>query len=213
MTTEEYLQLYRRSDENIRLIQEYNAKLIDKYPFLKPRNRWSDDIEEPYDYHFTEMDAMPEGWRIAFGDQLLEELEAELEKFNYQNEYRIMQIKEKFGGLRWYDSGVPIGKLSDVIETVAFDDWKDAPKTDNENIWRLVNKEDNKYIYEHLKILEKCKVHDIINKYEILSEKTCIFCGKPAEVITTGWITPLCTECYKKHCDGEHYETVEEWFK
>jgi hypothetical protein len=33
-------------------------------------------------------------------------------------------------------------------------------------------------------------------KYENLSEQVCINCGKPAEVITSGWITFLCKDCY-----------------
>jgi hypothetical protein len=36
--------------------------------------------------------------------QLLDELKAQLKKDKMLYKYRIMQIKEKFGGLRWYDS-------------------------------------------------------------------------------------------------------------
>ena len=57
-----------------------------------------------YDYEYTELDAMPIGWRIAFGDQMVEELGEELRKANYDDEYRILDIKEKYGGLRWYDN-------------------------------------------------------------------------------------------------------------
>lgn len=84
---------------------EENKKLIEKYPFLLPRNRWTDEVSEDYDYSYTEMDAMPGGWRIAFGDAMLEELAAALG--DYAKEYRITQIKEKYGGLRWYDNGAP----------------------------------------------------------------------------------------------------------
>ena len=47
---------------------------------------------------------MPKGWRAAFGEQLCEELREELIKANCLNKYRIMQIKDKFAELRWYDS-------------------------------------------------------------------------------------------------------------
>lgn len=111
------------TDEEVLKTREHNRELCKKYPFLIPSNRWSgkritdcaagekgywpgapDDIPE-YDYEFTELDDMPEGWRIAFGDQLLEELKDELVKANYLNDYRITQIKEKYGMLRIYDAG------------------------------------------------------------------------------------------------------------
>ena len=48
---------------------------------------------------------MPYGWRMAFGEQLCEELKKELIKANALETYRILQIKEKHGKLCWYDDG------------------------------------------------------------------------------------------------------------
>ena len=48
---------------------------------------------------------MPDGWRAAFGEQLCEELSKELKRAGIIDSYRIIQIKEKYGGLRWYDAG------------------------------------------------------------------------------------------------------------
>ena len=70
-----------------------------------------------------------------------------------EKEYYLMQIKEKYGGLRWYDNGFP---------QEGFEEYRN---------W--------------------------INKYEELSFKTCINCGKSAIGFTKGWITPLCKECMK----------------
>ena len=53
---------------------------------------------------YTELDDMPTGWRKAFGIDLCKELKTELKKHKYLRKYRITQIKEKFGGLRWYDN-------------------------------------------------------------------------------------------------------------
>lgn len=53
---------------------EYNRRLTEKYPFLIPRNRWTDVISKDYDYTYTELDAMPDGWRWAFGEQMCEEI-------------------------------------------------------------------------------------------------------------------------------------------
>lgn len=53
-----------------------------------------------WDDSFTGLDEMPEGWRIAFGKQLCDELKAELERAGRLESYRILQIKEKYGALR-----------------------------------------------------------------------------------------------------------------
>jgi hypothetical protein len=51
---------------------------------------------------YTEWDAVPEGWRIAFGDQYLRDLKNQLKKDGMLYSWRILQIKEKFGTLRLY---------------------------------------------------------------------------------------------------------------
>ena len=165
------------------LTKEQNKALCDKYPFLIPRNVWSGmriteaqnggfwpgDPEAvpdpPYDYEYTALDDMPDGWRIAFGEQMCEEIKQELlraggEKF--LNEYYPTQIKEKYGGLRWYDNG---------------------------------------FTEEGF---------DIISKYEKLSERTCIVCGKPAKWITCGWIMPFCDDCIDKSPDCS--TAIEDYF-
>ena len=38
-----------------------------------------------------------------------------------------------------------------------------------------------------------------LDKYEELSYKTCIDCGKPAKYFTRGWITPICEDCAKEY--------------
>ena len=53
---------------------------------------------------YTELDAMPEGWRKAFGLDICKEIKEELKKHKGAlKKYRITQIKEKFGRLEWYD--------------------------------------------------------------------------------------------------------------
>ena len=147
----------------VELTPEENKQLCEKYPFLLPHNRWTDEVPKNFDYSYTELDAMPDGWREAFGLQMCNELKEALEKIDKINEFRIEQIKEKFGELRFYTN------------------------------W--VNDE----------------IINIINKYEALSRKTCICCGKPATKITTDWISPYCDECIDKENDtyidiNEYYE-------
>jgi hypothetical protein len=48
---------------------------------------------------------------------MCEEIKQELVRCNYLNEYRILQIKEKYGELRWYDNGTPIDcKVPEIID-------------------------------------------------------------------------------------------------
>lgn len=83
-----------------------NWILIGKYPFLLP-TYWNHEtmqyeVDKDYKYSFTKLDEMPDGWRKAFGEMMCKEIYDALVKCNGLNDYRIEQIKEKFGMLRWY---------------------------------------------------------------------------------------------------------------
>lgn len=190
-----------------------NKELIKKYPWLMPRNRFSDEVDEDYDYSYTELDAMPDGWRKAFGEQMCEEIQRELEKFDFVDKFRVVQIKEKFGFLRIYTGGTPIGKLSEVDEVVVVKDWKDQPRGDfKENYWHYKGtNEDGEFVFEHQKILEKCRLNEIISKYEGISERICIKCGKPATRISLGWISPWCDDCGDS--SFVNFVPIDEFFK
>lgn len=95
--------------------KESNQKLIERFPFLIPRNRWTGKIPEDYDYSYTELDSMPDGWRKAFGEQMCEDIREELVRAEYLDQYRITQIKEKYGTLCWYDFGCTERMLRDII--------------------------------------------------------------------------------------------------
>jgi hypothetical protein len=92
-----------------------NYNFILKYPFLLPKNRWdkglSIDGDYGFDFTYNEIETMPSGWMKAFGQQMLDEIRDFMLKtkpeFLYQ--YMITDIKEKYGGLRWYDYGTPKG--------------------------------------------------------------------------------------------------------
>lgn len=86
---------------------EENKALIAEFPFLLPRNRWTGNVPDDYDYSYTELDDLPDGWCIAFGLQMCRELKEILVKGGGLDAYRITQIKEKYGTLRWYDNGCP----------------------------------------------------------------------------------------------------------
>jgi hypothetical protein len=52
------------------------------------------------------------------------------------------------------------------------------------------------------------EAHNIICKYEAISENVCYFCGRPDVHITdAGWVLPMCKKCYEKHWRrGSKYE-------
>ena len=143
--------------EKINTTKEENKKLCDKYPFLV---WYSDPLYGDYDedteidYTFTGEYEMPEGWRKAFCPEIWDELKAILEKADYVDKFRFVQIKEKYGTLRLYYDGVP------------------------------------EKIYAEIEAWE--------SKYEDLSEKTCICCGKSAKYRSINWISPWCEDCAKK---------------
>lgn len=80
-----------------------NKELIENYPFLRPRSRWTGKIIEGADY--TELDSMEPGWREAFGEQMCQEIKEALIKNEMLDNFRILDIKEKFGMLRFYYFG------------------------------------------------------------------------------------------------------------
>lgn len=89
-------------------IRKYNKQLIAKYPWLLPRNRWTGEVVEDYDYSYTELDDMPDGWYAAFGEQMCEEIQQALNMMepDVAATFRIMQIKEKWGRLTFYTNWV-----------------------------------------------------------------------------------------------------------
>lgn len=140
-------------------IKKYEVKLLElTNDFLKLFHILPSSIE---------LDAMEPGWRIKFGEDICKEIKKSILTTYIKNEqptslfgkikcyckgirhlysYRIQQIKEKFGQLRWY----------------AYGDTEDTLK--------------------------------IISKYEDISERTCIICGKEATYRSTGWVCPFCEE-------------------
>ena len=92
------------------LIKKHNKALCKKYPFLKKYIYSSKKVN----YQTTWEDDLPLGWRTAFCPQIWDELKAILEKANYVNEFRFIQIKEKWGELRMYYSGIP-SEIADEV--------------------------------------------------------------------------------------------------
>ena len=143
-----YIQMAEQLDDN-----EKNRRLLHYFPWMEPLDWYGHkvkviDMIESGEI-WTAWNDFPLGWRKAFGWEMLKELDQVIREDKLES-FGIEQIKEKFGGLRFYCAG------------------------------------------------GNRKIHDIISKYEELSYKTCIECGKPAEWISKGWISPWCGECKEK---------------
>ena len=103
--------------ENVNhFIEVIHAKWLRRWiQFLDWINDWPLQLFHCIPSH-TELDAMDTGWRKAFGIQICKEIRAALLKHGWKVlfKYRIMQIKEKWGELCWYDSYAP-KEVFDII--------------------------------------------------------------------------------------------------
>lgn len=80
-----------------------NEKLITRYPFLQ-----LDYNDEANEFLTTYLDDIPIGWKNSFGLQMCEELRNILIEGECLDDYCVLQTKEKYGRLCWYDNGVPL---------------------------------------------------------------------------------------------------------
>lgn len=94
MTKSKYLRKKKRT-------QIINRKLVKLYPWLIPRN-WKGKVVKDYDYTWHEAHSMGSGWWKAFGLMLCRDIQQALKRGDCVEKYRISEVKEKYGELRWY---------------------------------------------------------------------------------------------------------------
>lgn len=88
-------------------MKEQNKKLIERYPFLLPRNVWTDEVPKDYDYSYVRgQGELPNGWWKLFL-QMCEDIRQPLIDANYLDKFRFSQIKEKYNTMRCYNFGAP----------------------------------------------------------------------------------------------------------
>lgn len=84
-------------------MSEYNKTLCYKMPFLLPLLSDGQPPKE-YNYEFTWLDEVPKGWREFFLEKCAKL--SDILDYDYsENEFRILEIKEKYGELRIYYTG------------------------------------------------------------------------------------------------------------
>lgn len=139
-------------------------------------------------------------------------------------DYQIMQVKEKFGTLRFYcdydEPELPLGITGEevwALGSIKSDLYTDIQKAENPDDWYGENDirpepiEDwklqrMKQNHTHLKnLVNKLRPIDaLINKAEEESERTCEWCGEPGTLDNTqGWLLSLCDGCKQKRAEGK----------
>ena len=60
------------------------------------------------------------------------------------------------------------------------------------------------------------EVHDILLKYEYISSRTCVKCGRRAKYVTKGYVLPYCEDCIGDRGDfmgkEEFYQKYMDWY-
>ena len=88
------------------LTQAEIRKLVERYPYLLPRNVFTDELPDDYDYTYIKYLEIPKGWNRIFL-QMCEDIRQPLIDDDYLDKFRFTQVKEKFNRLECYNTGAP----------------------------------------------------------------------------------------------------------
>lgn len=137
-------------------------------------------------------------WGFSHGDgwyDLLEDTCSEIERLSKGKGIQIvaLQVKEKFGGLRFYYS-------------MECDKYPFFSKFDHFLFKLMVNKYwQYGKLYNKIKDYRKKiykttmeKIDHVINQAEYNSYEICEVCSKPGETRDDGWVTTLCSPCHEQ---------------
>lgn len=95
--------------------QQRNKELVERYPFLLPRNVFTDELPEDYNYSYINgIGEIPPGWNKLFL-QMCEDIRQPLIDANYLEKFRFTQIKEKYNRMECYNNGAP-EKVHEIID-------------------------------------------------------------------------------------------------
>ena len=88
------------------LTREEVIEITNRYPYLLPRNVWTDKLPDDYDYTYIRYLEIPDGWNELFS-QLCEDIRQPLIDAKYLKKFRFIQVKEKYNRLECYNLGAP----------------------------------------------------------------------------------------------------------
>lgn len=133
------------------------------------------------------------------------------------------KIRKKYEFWNWVDKKIldKIFIFPKYTEWDALKGYKGWYKTFGKDLLKELRKQLVKdgllYKFRIRDIKEKCGVLEIytnyrtegvgkiLDKYTALSRKTCIYCGKPAEYCTKGWVRYICEDCLNKENNNKRY--------
>lgn len=99
----------------MKLTQEERKKLCEEMPYLIPRNDWTGELLEDYDYSYINGEHdLPSGW-FDFFLQMCRDIREPLIKDNCLDKFRFTQIKEKYNTMRCYNFGAS-REVLDIID-------------------------------------------------------------------------------------------------
>ena len=107
----------------------YRTEITNRFKWIRYKilKIWHDKILQVICWipTYTELNSMDKGWRKCFGIQMCKEIKDALIEAGGRKllrNYRIMQIKEKFGMNCWYDNGAPqdVNKIVQKYEFISF---------------------------------------------------------------------------------------------
>ena len=86
---------------------DQRKQLIEKYPYLQPRNLWTGKISDDYDFSYIRGESeLPSGWFKLFL-MYCKDIRQHLVEANMLEKFQFSQIKEKYGSMRLYNFGYP----------------------------------------------------------------------------------------------------------
>lgn len=94
--------------------QELEQKLMNRFKFMEAKNSWSGEK-----LNFPIPCSHGDGWFQLIWD-LCEKIEVELNKLPKDSDYEFMvlQVKEKYAGLRFYTSSIPSSIADNIFDAI-----------------------------------------------------------------------------------------------
>lgn len=179
---------------------ENGATLLNEFP-----NIFDSYVRKYRNPHPGHIFSVGDGWFMILWDMAyhLRELQSKIPFI----EINVLQVKEKFGGLRFYYQCEYKDESWGSKKFRQIDEWVRTQMCKNgfHKVYWALTKFRKKHIYKT--VFEK--VGSIIGKGEAESYKVCEICGEPGKRCSpTGWISTLC----EKH-EIERKKENEEWEK
>lgn len=157
--------------------KELENQLAEKFPFMKRGKNMSEQRAEGYigDLYGAFGCECGDGWYSLLHD-LCEEITAVYEKAGVPIDIKPAQIKEKYGGLRYYFDFVGSEQAIHAMDYAG---------------------KGIRYKVESSELHEQ--INEIVSRYEEKSETVCEDCGKDGKLRNDiGWIRTLCDTCHEK---------------